>query len=71
MSINQILHQITRAGTDNTQTKKVLDTGKSIPTDGTDGWAPGALFIYTSAAGGSSLYTNVGSGTSCDFDLHP
>lgn len=43
--------------------------GTTVPTDGTAGWAPGAVFIDTDASENAQVYRNVGTKTSCNFDL--
>lgn len=47
----------------------LIAAGAAKPTDGTPGYAPGCLFFDTDAAAGSQWYVNVGSKTSCNFDL--
>lgn len=71
MSVNQIQHQLTESGTDKTQTNSILSSGSTVPTTGSAGYATGALFIRTVATGGTSLYTNQGTGSSCSFAVIP
>lgn len=48
----------------------LIATGTEVPTDTTAGYAKGCLFIKTDvAAATSGLYVNVGTTTSCDFNL--
>ena len=50
--------------------KALLVTGTSVPTDASDGYGKGCLFIDTDVASGTSgLYVNVGTDTSCVFKL--
>ena len=42
--------------------------GQTVPTDGVAGYAAGCLFQDTNATGGTVLYANQGTGTSCNFD---
>jgi len=44
--------------------------GATVPTDGDDGWAPGALFQNTGLTGATdALYCNISTDpTSCDFN---
>lgn len=44
----------------------ILIYGETVPTDGDSGYAPGCLFVKTSATPG--LYVNQGTYASCDFD---
>ena len=46
----------------------LLGSGTVVPTDGTDGWQVGALFQHTDGSGGTALYVNEGSVTSCEFN---
>lgn len=47
----------------------LLGWGTTVPTDGDDGWAPGAKFHHTDGtANATMVYTNQGSVTSCNFD---
>lgn len=39
----------------------------TVPTDGTEGWAPNALFVDLDATGPTGLYVNTGTLTSCAF----
>lgn len=48
--------------------KGALASGATVPTDGTAGYAPGALFLKRSGTAGASLYINDGTATSCDFN---
>ncbi len=43
--------------------------GATVPTDGEAGYAPGCIFINTAGATVNRPYCNVGSVTSCDFNL--
>lgn len=48
----------------------MISTGTTVPTDTESGFAKGSLFIDTNVAGGTSgLYENVGTTSSCNFDL--
>lgn len=47
----------------------LISAGTAKPTDGTPGYAPGCLFFDTDAAAGLQWYVNIGSRTSCNFDL--
>lgn len=50
--------------------KALLVTGTSVPTDDSDGYGKGCLFIDTDVASGTSgLYVNIGTDTSCVFKL--
>lgn len=42
--------------------------GTTVPTDGTAGYAVGAIFHHTDGAAGTALYQNEGTATSCDFN---
>jgi len=46
------------------------DSGATVPTDGTAGWDPNALFIHIDATNQFSegLYVNFGTAASCNFD---
>lgn len=47
----------------------LIATGTDVPTDATDGYAKGCLFIDRDVATGSTgLYENVGTSSSCNFD---
>lgn len=46
----------------------VFDSDATVPTDGTAGYAPGAIFIDNDAAGVSAIKINVGTFSSCDFN---
>lgn len=46
-----------------------LDWGTAIPTDATAGYATGCIFILTNGSAGINTYINVGTQTSCDFNL--
>jgi len=49
--------------------KPIVLTGPTVPTDGTAGYAPGAIFLKNAGNGvGSTMYVNEGSVTSCDFN---
>jgi len=43
-------------------------SGATVPTDGTDGYQTGCIFQHTDGSGGTALYVNEGSVTSCDFN---
>jgi hypothetical protein len=46
--------------------------GTTVPTDATAGYAKSAIFIHTDASGiADSLYVNVGTVSSCNFDPFP
>jgi len=48
----------------------LLATGTTVPSDDTDGYAKGCLFIDTNVAKGTGgLYVNKGSKTECTFTL--
>lgn len=48
----------------------VLASGTTVPSDTTSGYAKGATFLDTDVVTGTSgFYTNVGTTTSCNFDL--
>lgn len=48
--------------------KALLATGTTVPSDTTDGYAKGCLFIDTDVATGTTgLYCNKGTSTSCVF----
>lgn len=49
----------------------LLATGTTVPTDGSAGYAKGALFIDTNDAGVQAIYVNDGSTTSSDFNPMP
>lgn len=50
--------------------KLLIAQGTTVPTDATNGYAKGCLFIDTDVATGTSgLYVNVGTSTSCVFKL--
>lgn len=42
--------------------------GKTVPTDGTAGYAPGCTFHHIDGSAGTVLYVNEGTATSCDFN---
>lgn len=42
--------------------------GKTVPTDGTAGYAPSCLFQHYDGGDGTALYVNEGTNTSCDFN---
>lgn len=42
--------------------------GQSVPTDGQAGYSPGCYFVQNDGSGNTSVYINVGSATSCNFD---
>jgi hypothetical protein len=45
-------------------------SGPTVPTDGTAGYQPGCLFQHTDGtAYNTVLYCNIGSVTSCDFNV--
>ena len=46
-----------------------FDWGTSVPTDATAGYATGCIFLKTNASAGVNVYQNVGTQTSCDFNL--
>lgn len=45
-----------------------LCQGQTKPTDAQAGYAPGCIFIHIDGSGNTSLYVNLGSATSCNFD---
>lgn len=47
----------------------VLAVGTAVPADGTIGYMKGGLFIDRDASEGAQVFVNVGTSTSCDFDL--
>ena len=51
-------------------TPAIIAGGATVPTDATAGYLKGCLFLYS---GGTTLdttwYMNIGSATSCDFDV--
>lgn len=48
----------------------LLAWGTAVPTDATEGYAPGCIFIHTDgAAYNTVLYCNVGTKASCDFNV--
>ena len=48
--------------------KALLATGTTVPTDGSNGYAKGCLFIDTNVATGTTgLYCNKGTSSSCTF----
>ena len=60
-SASEVLNRVPGVG--------ILDAyGKTVPTDGEDGYATGCLFRHTDGGGGTSLYVNEGTLTSCNFD---
>lgn len=46
----------------------LLAAGPTVPADGTDGYAPGCLFIHSDGSAGALHYVNEGSFTSADFN---
>ena len=47
----------------------IFARGATVPTDGLAGYAIGCIFVDSdSTTTGASLYTNIGSATSCNFD---
>jgi len=42
-------------------------SGATVPTNGTDGYQTGCLFLHTDGGAGTALYVNEGSVTSCTF----
>ena len=46
----------------------VFDIGTTVPTDGTAGYTPGAIFIKTDGSADANFYINQGSVTSSNFD---
>lgn len=47
----------------------ILDAwGDAVPSDGASGYGASCLFRYTGGGGGTMLYVNQGSQSSCDFD---
>lgn len=40
----------------------------AVPTDGGAGYEPGCLYLHTDSSGATSLYKNIGTATSCNFD---
>ena len=50
--------------------KLLIAQGTTVPSDATNGYAKGCLFIDTDVVSGTSgLYVNVGTSTSCVFKL--
>lgn len=47
----------------------ILDAGPTVPTDGVLGYATGCLFLDTNASGAASLFLNVGTAASADFNV--
>lgn len=47
---------------------KLACCGKTVPTDGADGFAPGCLFLHYDGTAGGTLYVNEGSVTAADFN---
>jgi hypothetical protein len=48
----------------------MLASGKTVPTDGTAGYAHGCLFIHTDGTSHTdALYSNIGTVTSCNFNV--
>jgi len=43
--------------------------GSSAPTDGTDGYAVGCVFLAEAGTANEVLFTNVGTTSSCDFNV--
>jgi hypothetical protein len=81
MSVHNLPNQLssatldTKTGTergflfDQTLNGYILGAGTTVPSDAATGWAKGCLYIHTDGAGlDTSLYINVGSGTSANFD---
>lgn len=47
----------------------ILDAfGKTVPADGSSGYAVGCTFRHVDGTDGTALYVNEGSNTSCDFN---
>lgn len=66
-SIN--LHQNPAAGPlISVNSKPLLLSGTSVPTDGTAGYLPGCMYIKTNGGVGTTLYVNEGTVASCDFN---
>lgn len=49
----------------------LIGEGATVPTDGTAGYAPGAIFFKRAGTGGASHYINDGTATSCSFKPLP
>ena len=43
-------------------------SGDTVPTDASEGYATGCVFVHTDGGGGTALYINEGDETSCDFN---
>lgn len=52
----------------NTEQDYLLRYGTSVPSDATAGYAAGGIFMHTDGSLSATLYTNVGTSTSCDFN---
>ena len=48
--------------------KIILDQGNTVPTDGSAGYAVGALFMHRDGGSGTALYINEGTETASDFN---
>lgn len=48
--------------------KIIIDQGNTVPTDGTAGYAIGAIFLHRDGGEGTALYVNEGTESSCDFN---
>lgn len=42
--------------------------GDTVPSDGDEGYATGALFLHTDGAVNTALYFNIGTNASANFD---
>lgn len=42
--------------------------GTDVPSDASDGYSPGCLFLHTDGTDATAVYVNEGTGTSCDFN---
>ena len=49
-------------------TGKLIDHGKTVPSDGTAGFETGCLFQHIDGGDGTALYVNEGTVASCDFN---
>jgi len=43
-------------------------SGTTVPTDASEGYAKGCVFIKTDGGVNTTLYVNVGTAASCDFN---
>ena len=47
---------------------KILDYGKTVPSDSAAGYATGCIFIHTDGGDGTALYVNEGTSSAADFN---